>query len=149
MVPLVRRAGPGPLHAACLAAGGLGMLVLPHITTVSLLFLPAIGVGLAWGSIMGNPYAILTNSIPPTRTGVYMGSFNMMIVIPMLFFAMVMSSLNLGIVNIGFGAYAGLLGNDPRNMLSVCGVCLILAALSVLWVPEGRANATAPELSIA
>jgi maltose/moltooligosaccharide transporter len=33
MVPLVRRAGPGPLHAACLAAGGLGMLALPHIST--------------------------------------------------------------------------------------------------------------------
>ena len=147
MVPLVRRAGPGPLHAACLAAGGLGMLTLPHINTVSLLFLPAIGVGLAWGSIMGNPYAILTNSIPPTRTGVYMGIFNMMIVIPMLFFAVVMSTLNLGIASIGFGAYANLLGNDPRNMLSVCGVCLILAALSVLWVREGRANATAPELS--
>jgi maltose/moltooligosaccharide transporter len=149
MVPLVRRIGPGPLHAACLIAGGLGMLALPHITTPALLFLPAIGVGLAWGSIMGNPYAILTNSIPPARTGVYMGIFNMMIVIPMLLFAILMSSLNLGIVNIGFGAYAHLLGDDPRNMLSVCGACLILAALSVLWVREGRAGATAPELALA
>ena len=147
MVPLVRRAGPGPLHAICLAAGGLGMLALPHITSVSLLFLPAIGVGLAWGSIMGNPYAILTNSIPPARTGVYMGIFNMMIVIPMLLFALLMSTLNLGIVNIGFGIYANLLGNDPRNMLSVCGVCLIIAAFAVLWVKEGRVGATAPELA--
>jgi maltose/moltooligosaccharide transporter len=147
MVPLVRRAGPGPLHAACLAAGGLGMLALPHVTSAALLYLPAIGIGLAWGSIMGNPYAILTNSIPPARTGVYMGIFNMMIVIPMLIFAIVMSTLNLGIVNIGFGVYANLLGGDPRNMLSVCGVCLILAALSVLWVKEGRAGATAPELA--
>ena len=149
MVPLVRRAGPGPLHAACLAAGGAGMLVLPHVTSVGLLFLPAIGVGLAWGSIMGNPYAILTNSIPPARTGVYMGIFNMMIVIPMLVFAIVMSQLDLGFVKLGLGAYAGLLGNDPRNMLSVCGVCLLLAALSVLWVREGRASATAPELALA
>ena len=149
MVPLVRRAGPGLLHAACLAAGGLGMLALPHITSTSLLFLPAIGVGLAWGSIMGNPYAILTNSIPPARTGVYMGIFNMMIVIPMLLFAVVMSTLDLGIVNIGFGAYAKLLDNDPRNMLSLCGVCLIVAAISVLWVREGRAGATAPGLALA
>ena len=125
------------------------MLALPHVTTTSLLFLPAIGVGLAWGSIMGNPYAILTNSIPPTRTGVYMGIFNMMIVIPMLLFAVVMSTLNLGVVSIGFGAYANLLGNDPRNMLSVCGVCLIVAAASVLWVREGRTGATAPELALA
>lgn len=148
MVPLVRRVGPGPLHAACLAAGGLGMLALPHVTSAALLYLPAIGVGLAWGSIMGNPYAILTNSIPPARTGVYMGIFNMMIVIPMLIFAVVMSSLNLGFVKLGFGVYENMLGNDPRNMLSVCGVCLILAALSVLWVKEGRASATAPALSV-
>ncbi|MCW1401893.1 MFS transporter [Novosphingobium sp. MW5] len=149
MVPLVRRAGPGPLHAACLAAGGIGMAVMPHVTSVGMLFVPAFGVGLAWGSIMGNPYAILTNSIPPARTGVYMGIFNMMIVIPMLVFAIVMSQLDLGIVKLGLGAYAGLLGNDPRNMLTVCGACLILAAVSVLWVREGRASATAPELAAA
>lgn len=149
MVPLVRRVGPGPLHAACLTTGGIGMLALPHVTTTGLLFLPAFGVGLAWGSIMGNPYAILTNSIPPARTGVYMGIFNMMIVIPMLVFAIVMSQLDLGFLKLGLGAYANVLGNDPRNMLGVCGACLILAALSVLWVREGRASATAPELAIA
>ena len=145
MVPLVRRMGPGPLHAVCLAAGGLGMIMLPHVTDKAMLFVPAIGVGLAWGSIMGNPYAILTNSIPPARTGVYMGIFNMMIVIPMLLFAILMSKLNLGIVTLGFGLYEKALGNDPGNMLTLCGVCLVLAALSVLWVREGRRAATAPE----
>jgi len=146
MVPLVKRAGPGPLHALCLAAGGLGMMILPHVSQTSLLFVPAIGVGLGWGSIMGNPYAILTNSIPPARTGVYMGIFNMMIVIPMLLFAVVMSKLDLGVFSLGFGAYERLLGNDPRNMLTVCGVCLVVAALSVLWVREGRAAVCAPEM---
>lgn len=147
MVPLVRRAGPGPIHAACLAAGGLGMLTLPHITSAGLLFLPAIGIGLAWGSIMGNPYAILSNAIPPARTGVYMGIFNMMIVIPMLLFAIVMSTLDLGVIKLGLGVYRNLLGSDPRNMLSVCGVCLILAAASVLWVREGRAVAVAAAMA--
>jgi maltose/moltooligosaccharide transporter len=145
MVSLVRRTGPGPLHALCLALGGLGMIALPHATQTAMLFLPAIGIGLAWGSIMGNPYGILTNAIPPARTGVYMGIFNMMIVIPMLIFAVVMSSLDLGIVRLGFGVYKTLLGNDPRNMLTLCGVCLIVAALSVLWVKEGRLAALAPE----
>ena len=37
---------------------------------------------------MGNPYVILAGSIPPERTGVYMGIFNMMIVIPMILIAM-------------------------------------------------------------
>jgi maltose/moltooligosaccharide transporter len=141
MVPLVKRIGPGPLHALCLFAGGIGMVLLPNVTDKALLFVPAIGIGLAWGSIMGNPYAILTNSIPPHRTGVYMGIFNMMIVIPMLLFAIVMSSLDLGFISLGFDAYKQVLGGDPRNMLMFCGACLLLAGLSVLWVREGRVSA--------
>jgi maltose/moltooligosaccharide transporter len=117
------------------------MLALPHIADKALLFVPAVGVGLAWGSIMGNPYAILTNSIPPARTGVYMGIFNMMIVIPMLLFAVVMSELDLGFIKLGLGGYAHVLHSDPGNMLSLCGGLLIAAALSVLWVREGRPQA--------
>ncbi|MFM6831120.1 MAG: MFS transporter, partial [Novosphingobium sp.] len=141
MVPLVRRIGPGPLHALCLFAGGIGMMALPGVTDKALLFLPAVGIGLAWGSIMGNPYAILTNSIPAQRTGVYMGIFNMMIVIPMLIFAVEMSRLDLGFVSIGFDAYKLALGGDPRNMLMFCGASLVLAGFSVLWVREGRVQA--------
>lgn len=138
MVPLVRRFGPGPLHALCLICGGIGMLVLPHMAVKAMLFLPAIGIGLAWGSIMGNPYAILANSIPPERTGVYMGIFNMMIVIPMLIFAAIVPAI-----------YNSLLGGDPRNVLTLCGICMIAAAISVLWVREGRTAAIAPETAAA
>jgi maltose/moltooligosaccharide transporter len=143
MVPLAKRWGAGPLHAVCLAAGGLAMLALPHVETKAMLFLPAIGTGLAWGSIMGNPYVILSNTIPPQRTGVYMGIFNMMIVIPMLLFAFVMGTLNLGIVNLGLGLYQNALGHEPGNVLTLSGVCLLLAAAAVLTVREGRAAAQA------
>ena len=138
MVPLAKRWGAGPLHALCLAAGGLGFLAIPHITDKAMLFVPAIGTGLAWGSIMGNPYVILSNTIPPQRTGVYMGIFNMMIVIPMLLFAFVMSELNLGFMSIGLGFYDHVMGHDPRNVLTLSGVCMFAAALAVLWVREGR-----------
>ncbi len=140
MVPLVRRLGSGPVHALCLAAGGLAFLALPHITDKPMLFVAAIGTGLAWGSIMGNPYTILANSIPPERTGVYMGIFNMMIVIPMLLFAFVMSEVNLGFVKLGLGFYDGVLGHDPRNVLTLSGICMFIAAIAVLTVREGRAG---------
>lgn len=138
MVPLARRFGPGPLHALCLAAGGIAMLVIPQVTDKAVMFLAVSGIGLAWGSIMGNPYTILSGAIPPERTGVYMGIFNMMIVTPMLLFGVVMARLDLGVVSLGFGLYERLLGNDPRNMLVLCGLCLICAAVAVLRVPEGR-----------
>ena len=144
MVPVVRRVGPGPLHALCLVLGGIGMIALALVTDKALLFLPAVGVGLAWGSIMGNPYAILTSSIPPERTGVYMGIFNMMIVIPMLLFAILVSQLDLGVVKLGFGLYRSALGGDPGHMLILCGTCLIAAGAAVLWVREGWAVPPAP-----
>lgn len=137
MVPIAKRIGAGPLHALALVAGGISMLVLPGIGDKTMLFVAVIGVGIAWGSIMGNPYVILANSIPPERVGVYMGIFNMMIVIPMLLFAFVMSSINLGFISIGLGSYNGVLGGDPRNVLRVSGVCMFVAALAVLWVREG------------
>nr|MCU0729331.1 MFS transporter [Sphingopyxis sp.] len=127
MARYARRIGAGRLHAICLVLGGIAMLAMPMIDQKGLLFLAAIGVGLAWGSIMGNPYIILADSIPPERTGVYMGIFNMFITGPMLLFA----------ATIGF-VYEPLLGGDARNVLTVSGVCLLLAALAVYRIKEGR-----------
>ena len=143
MVPIGKRIGAGPLHAICLALGGIGMLMLPGVHDKVMLFLPAIGIGLAWGSIMGNPYVILTGSIPPERTGVYMGIFNMMIVIPMLLIAFTLPLVYGGADHPSFfGLFplptvADLMHGDPRNVLRLCGLLLICAAASVLWVREG------------
>ncbi|MGP7796768.1 MFS transporter [Sphingomonas sp. CLY1604] len=126
MVPLAKRIGAASLHAACLVLAGIGMLWLPHVTEKWMLFLPAIGVGIGWASIMGNPYVILAGSIPPERTGVYMGIFNMMIVIPMLIFSATM-----------WAFYDTLLGGDPRHVLTLCGV-LMFAAAAAVWSVRAR-----------
>jgi maltose/moltooligosaccharide transporter len=123
MVPLTKRYGAKYMHAACLVAGGLGMMLLPQIHDRWLLLIPMIGVGLAWGSIMGNPYVILARSIPPERTGVYMGIFNMFIVIPML-----IQGFTLPLY------YKSLLGGDARNVVVLGGVLLIAAAIAVMFV---------------
>jgi maltose/moltooligosaccharide transporter len=123
MAPLSRRFGAGRMHALCLTLSGIGMMALPFVENKSLIFIPAIGVGLGWGSIMGNPYIILANAIPPERTGVYMGIFNMFITAPMLLFAATMKFM-----------YEPLFGGDARNVIMFAGVCLVLAAISVLFV---------------
>lgn len=128
MVPIARRIGAARLHAACLVCAGIGMLWLPQVQDKALLFVPAIGLGLGWASMMGNPYVILAGSIPPARTGVYMGIFNMMIVIPMLLFSVTLPFL-----------YGPLLHGDARNVLRLCGVLLFCAALAVWTVRERKA----------
>lgn len=126
MVPFTKRFGAKWVHAFALACAAAGMWALPGIHAKALLFLPMIGVGLAWGSIMGNPYVLLAGSIPPERAGVYMGIFNMFIVIPML-----IQAVTLPLV------YDGLLGGRPENVIRLAGLLLALAALCVLRVrPE-------------
>ena len=130
MMPLVRKYGPRYIHAAALVAGGIGMLLIPQVHDPMWLYPAAAGVGICWGSIMGTPYVMLASCIPPKRTGVYMGIFNMMIVIPMLLNAATLPFY-----------YDALLGGDARNALMLAGVLLMFAALAVLRVKDDELKA--------
>jgi maltose/moltooligosaccharide transporter len=130
MVPFVRKLGPKAVHACCLLAAAAGMWAIPAITDKAWLFLPMLGVGLAWASIMGNPYVLLAGSIPPERAGVYMGIFNMFIVVPML---IQMVTLPL--------FYDRLLGGQPDNVIRLAGSLLACAAVAVLFVKTTPAAA--------
>jgi maltose/moltooligosaccharide transporter len=123
MVPFTRRLGAKWVHAFALACAAAGMWALPGIHDRAWLFLPMLGVGLAWGSIMGNPYVLLAGSIPSERAGVYMGIFNMFIVIPMLIQAVTLPLF-----------YESLLGSRPENVIRLAGVLLAVAAACVLAV---------------
>jgi maltose/moltooligosaccharide transporter len=123
MVPFVRRLGAKAVHFFCLAAAGIGMLTIPEVSSKSMLFVAIIGMGLAWGSIMGNPYVMLAGSIPPDRVGVYMGIFNMFIVIPMMIQIFTLPLF-----------YKSLLGGNPENVIRLAGVMMIIAGILVLCV---------------
>jgi maltose/moltooligosaccharide transporter len=123
MVPVVRRLGPKAVHAACLLAAAAGMWMIPAIRDKAWLFVPMLGVGLAWASMMGNPYVLLAGSIPPERAGVYMGIFNMFIVIPMLIQMVTLPLL-----------YHSVLGGQPDNVIRLAGTLLACAAVAVLFV---------------
>ncbi|WP_377702289.1 MFS transporter [Pseudoduganella sp. UC29_71] len=123
LVPFTRRYGPKAMHSVCLALAGAGMLSMPLIHSPSLLLLPMLGIGVAWASMMGNPYVILAGSIPPERTGVYMGIFNMFIVIPMI-----IQILTLPLY------YRAWLGGHPENVIRLAGALLLCAAVAMLLV---------------
>jgi maltose/moltooligosaccharide transporter len=123
LIPLTKRFGPKIVHAVCLTLAGIGMWFLPTLQDKALLFIPMVGIGLAWASIMGNPYIMLARSIPAERAGVYMGIFNMFIVLPMI-----IQMLTLPLY------YDSLLGSDPRHVIQLAGCFLCIAAALTLRV---------------
>ncbi|MEP6501951.1 MAG: MFS transporter [Betaproteobacteria bacterium] len=127
MVPFARRWGARNVHAVCLALAGAGMWCIPAIHQAAWLFLPMIGVGLAWASMMGNPYILLAGAIPPARAGIYMGIFNMFIVLPMI-----IQMLTLPLY------YHALLGGDPSNVVRLAGSCLLAAAIATCFVASAQ-----------
>lgn len=127
LVPVERRFGAWRVQAACLAASGLAMLAIPQTDDMALLCVLMVGIGLGWAGMMGNNYIILVEHIPPQRNGIYMGIFNMFIVIPMLIEIATMPLL-----------YGPVLGNDPRNALMLCGVLMLLGAAATLNIAGGR-----------
>lgn len=127
LIPVVRKFGARSAHALCLTASGAAMLMIPGVDEKALLFGLMFGIGFGWAGMMGNTYVMLADSIPPERNGIYMGIFNMFIVIPMLIETLTMPLI-----------YQPLLGGDPRNAIMLGGVLMLLGAAATLFVDAGR-----------
>ncbi len=127
LIPIVKRFGARPTHAVCLAASGAAMLLIPGVSSAPALFVLMFGIGIGWAGMMGNTYVMLADCIPPDRNGIYMGIFNLFIVIPMLIQTLTMPLI-----------YAPLLGSDPRNVLMLGGALMLAGAIATLLVDAGH-----------
>jgi len=123
LVWLAKKFSAKYVHIFCLILAGIGLLVFPHIEQKELLYVPMIGFGIAWASMMGVPYIMVVGQIPKERYGVYMGIINMMIVIPMI-----IQTLSFGFV------FKQFLGSDPGMAISFAGALLLIAALATLGI---------------
>jgi len=90
---LARSIGKARTHMICLLCGAAGYASFFLIADPKMLVLAEIGIGIAWASILAMPYAILASSLPQRKLGIYMGLFNIFIVVPQLLVATVMGSI--------------------------------------------------------
>ena len=120
-------------HLISLVLGGIGFLIMVYFPEPKYLALSFALIGLAWGSILSMPYAMLSSTIDPKKMGVFMGIFNMFIVIPQIIAALG------GIVFI-----SGLLGEEAINAMTVAGISLIIAGLSNLLITDKHAISYQP-----
>ena len=115
------------VHMASLILGGLGFVLMNYTSPENLKWCFAL-IGFAWGSILSMPYAMLSSSVDPKKMGMFMGIFNMFIVIPQIIAA-------LG----GINFISGLLGDDAINAMTVAGISLIIAGLCNLLITNKNA----------
>ncbi len=126
VMPMVAaRLGLRVAHLINLFIGGIALISFRCVHDPSWLLLAMVGVGFAWASILSVPYALLANSVPAQKMGLYMGIFNFFIVIPQLAAASVLGFL-----------LNELFGGAPIFALVLGGASFMLAGVLVLRVPE-------------
>ena len=115
------------VHMISLILGGIGFLSMFYATPESLKYCFVL-IGFAWGSILSMPYAMLSSAVDPTKMGMFMGIFNMFIVIPQIIAA-------LG----GINYLSNLLGPESINAMLVAGFSLIIAGLCNFLITDNAA----------
>lgn len=115
---LVKLLGRVYTHTLALLVCGAGFFSIPFIHTPEGLYLPLVCAGIGWASIVAMPYVILVEHLPKAQYGIFMGIFNMFIVIPEI------------CVSLGLGGFImKLLGNNHAYAVAFGGVLILIAAL--------------------
>lgn len=123
MTRLAKKIGRRSTYSGALLLGGIGYISMYFFKDANLLIVSMMGIGIAWASILAMPYAMLSQSLPADKMGVYMGIFNFTIAGPQI-----ISGL------IGGPIMRGVFENQAIYMMILCGVAMLLAAASVFLV---------------
>jgi len=132
---MVRRLGLRLSHLVNVWLGAAALLSFLLIRDPHWLLLSMVGMGFAWASVLSLPYALLSDSLPAQKMGLYMGVFNFFIVIPQLVAATVLGFL-----------LRTVFGGAPIHALVLGGASFLVAGLLVLRVPQPDDTADAREV---
>lgn len=119
------RIGRARTHTCALLCGAAGYASFFVFCDPRMLLVSEIGIGIAWASILAMPYAILASSLPQRKLGVYMGLFNVFVVVPQLLVATVMGSI-----------MRAFFPTEPIWTMAFAAAVMALAALAMLRVRE-------------
>jgi maltose/moltooligosaccharide transporter len=126
---LARKVGRVTTHVVCLIIGGLGLMSMYVFRDPMLLVISMIAVGIAWASLLTMPYAILSSAVSHKKMGVYMGMFNLFVVIPQILASAILGLLVRTVFH-GQAIYAIVLG----------GAAMVLSGLLMAFVKDRNAQ---------
>jgi maltose/moltooligosaccharide transporter len=94
LLPVVaRKTSRVATHVVCLMIGGFGLMSIYVFKNPNMLLVSMTAVGISWASLLTMPYAILSSAVSHKKMGVYMGMFNLFVVIPQIVAAAVLGLL--------------------------------------------------------
>lgn len=126
--PMTQRFGRVKTHFICIAImalGYAGIWLLGNSVTTIYVLMGILGIG--WAATVSLPFAIMSQSIDQSRMGMYMGLFNLSVVLPQL------------VASLGVGEAISKAA-DKGIIFVICALSLALSAVLWLFVKE-KANA--------
>jgi MFS family permease len=122
--PLARRIGRIRTHAASLAIMTIGYVAMFFLgSTTAMIFILMAFIGIGWASIVSLPFAIFSQKIAKEEMGLYMGLFNLSVVLPQL------------VVSLGISLVVSRADN-PNIIFAIAAIALALSTLAWTRVHE-------------
>lgn len=126
--PIAEKVGRVKVHLTAVAIMSVGYFGIVFFGTTPMVMYVMMAVcGIGWASIVSIPFAIMTEKIDKSRTGFFMGIFNLSVVIPQL------------IVSLFVGKF--ILDAEDKNIIFIIsGVTLAISAALWVLVRESRSG---------
>ena len=123
---IAKRRGMTPTHtgAILLMAAGYAAIYLFGSNIIAFFVALAV-VGIGWASLVSLPFAIMSERVDQSKMGLYMGIFNLSVVLPQL-----VASFKMGEVVSA--------AQDKSVIFLICALCLALSGLLWLFVKNDR-----------
>lgn len=122
--PIAKKIGRVRTHMACIAimaVGYAGILFMGNSAIIIYIMIGVLGIG--WAATVSLPFAIMSQKVDHSKMGLYMGLFNLSVVLPQL------------VASLGVGEWVN---NAPNKGLIfiICSVSLAISAISWFFVKE-------------
>lgn len=116
---IAKRKGMTMTHTNAILLMALGYAAIYFFgSNITIFFISLAIVGIGWASLVSLPFAIMSEKVDQTKMGLYMGIFNLSVVLPQL-----VASFKMGeVVNAAA---------DKSIIFAICAICLAISG--VLW----------------
>lgn len=127
---LALRFGRIKVHSAALLVTGLSYLAIAFwATSPSIMYIFMATAGVGWCAVVSLPFAIMSERVDKDKMGLYMGLFNLSVVLPQL------------VVSLGVGLFLNKV-EDKSMVFVVSAIAMMISAFAWTMVKEQKTEST-------